>query len=66
MNISSFFEAIQRVSFAIDDSTLAVMALLVGMIGGWKFTGWREQFKARRVRIEHKTEPTRRQADRAD
>jgi hypothetical protein len=61
MNIAAFFAPIQHLSFAIDDSTLAVMALLAGMIGGWKFTGWREQLKAKRVRIEHKTEPLRKQ-----
>ncbi len=51
MNFASFIEPIQHVSYAIDDSSLALMALLAGMIGGWKITGWREQLKARRVRV---------------
>ena len=51
MNFSSLIEPIQHVSYAIDDSSLALMALLAGMIGGWKITGWREQLKARRVRV---------------
>jgi hypothetical protein len=51
MNIYSIIEPIQRASFAIDDSTLAFMALLVGMIGGWRITGWREQLRAKRARI---------------
>ena len=63
MNLSSFIEPIQHVSFAIDDSSLALMALLAGMIGGWKFTGWREQLKAKRVRIDHKTEQSARKRD---
>jgi hypothetical protein len=63
MNLSSLIEPIQHVSLAIDDSSLAVMALLAGMIGGWKFTGWREQLKARRVRIDHKTDESGRKRD---
>lgn len=55
MNFSSLMEPIQHVSYAIDDSSLALMALLAGMIGGWKITGWREQLKARRVRVERAT-----------
>jgi hypothetical protein len=54
MNLSSFIESMQHVSYAIDDSSLALMALLAGMIAGWKITGWREQLKARRVRVEDK------------
>lgn len=54
MNLSSLIEPIQRVSYSIDDSSLALMSLLVGMIGGWKITNWREQLKARRVRVENK------------
>ena len=51
MNLSSLIEPIQHVSYAIDDSSLALMSLLAGMICGWKIMGWREQLKARRVRI---------------
>ncbi|HXR90408.1 MAG TPA: hypothetical protein VN750_09015 [Steroidobacteraceae bacterium] len=54
MNLSSLIEPIQRVSYSIDDSSLALMSLLAGMIGGWKITNWREQLKARRVRVEDK------------
>ncbi len=63
MNLSSIIEPIQHVSFAIDDSSLAVMALVAGMIGGWKFTGWRGQLKAKRVRVDHKTEIRTRKRD---
>ena len=54
MNFFSLIEPIQRVSYSIDDSSLALMSLLAGMIGGWKITNWREQLKARRVRVEDK------------
>ncbi len=58
MNIFSFLEPLQRVSFALDDSTLSLMALLVGMAGGWRLSVWRDQLKAKRarIRIERKTD----------
>jgi hypothetical protein len=56
MNFLSFMAPIQQVSYSIDDSSLALMSLLAGMIGGWKITGWREQLKARRVRVQDKPE----------
>jgi hypothetical protein len=56
MNLSSLIAPIQQVSYAIDDSSLALMALLAGMIAGWKITGWREQLKAKRVRVQDKPE----------
>ena len=39
-------------SLALDDSSLALIALLAGMIGGWSLTGWREQLRAKRARVE--------------
>ena len=51
MNIFSFLEPLQRASFALDDSTLSLMALLVGMAGGWRLSVWRDQLKAKRARI---------------
>jgi len=63
MNLLSIMEPIQHASYAIDDSSLAVMALVAGMIGGWKVTGWREQLKARRVRSDHKGGRPPRKAD---
>jgi hypothetical protein len=38
-------------SFQLDDSSMALLALLVGMIGGYRITGWHEQLKARRAKI---------------
>jgi hypothetical protein len=42
-------------SFALDDSSLALIALLAGMAGGWSLTGWREQLKARRAKVDSQT-----------
>ena len=63
MNLSSILEPIQHVSFAIDDSSLALMALLAGMIGGWRITGWRQQMKLKRARIERKPDRSARKPD---
>lgn len=41
-------------SLALDDSSLALIALLVGMAGGWSLTGWREQLKTKRAKAERK------------
>lgn len=41
-------------SIALDDSSLALIALLAGMAGGWTLTGWREQLKARKAKVERK------------
>ncbi len=42
-------------SIPLDDSSVALIALLAGMVGGWTLTGWREQLKARKAKV-----PTRR------
>jgi hypothetical protein len=41
-------------SFALDDSSLALIALLAGMAGGWTLTGWRDQLKAKKAKISRK------------
>lgn len=38
-------------TFQLDDSSMALIALLVGMIGGYRITGWHAQLKAKRARI---------------
>jgi hypothetical protein len=37
-HLSSLFS-----SFTLDDSSLALIALLAGMAGGWTLTNWRDQ-----------------------
>lgn len=38
-----------------DDTGVSLLALLAGMIGGWRLTGWHEQLKARRARVRRDT-----------
>lgn len=42
-------------SIRLDDNSIALIALLAGMVGGWTLTGWREQLRARKAKA-----PTRR------
>ena len=41
MDFSSFSALVA--SFTLDDSSLALIALLAGMAGGWVLTNWRDQ-----------------------
>ncbi len=41
-------------AFQLDDSSVALIALLAGMIGGYRITGWHAQLKARRARVAAK------------
>jgi hypothetical protein len=56
MNLASFASSLPHLfsSFALDDSSLALIALLAGMAGGWTLTGWRDQVKAKKARINRK------------
>jgi hypothetical protein len=49
----SLFESVAQGLSALqmDDSTLSVLVLLVGIIAGWKLTGWHQQMKAKRVKV---------------
>jgi hypothetical protein len=38
-------------SIQLDDSSISLIALLAGMVGGYRLTGWHEQFKAKRARV---------------
>ncbi|HZO23443.1 MAG TPA: hypothetical protein VFB37_13150 [Steroidobacteraceae bacterium] len=42
-----------------DDSGVCLLALLAGVIGGWRLTGWHDQLKARRAKIQRDTPRTR-------
>jgi hypothetical protein len=57
MNLASFASSLPHLfnSFTLDDSSLALIALLAGMAGGWTLTGWRDQVKARKARINRKS-----------
>jgi hypothetical protein len=45
-------------TFQLDDSSVALIALLAGMIGGYRLTGWHEQLKARRAKIAQRPRGT--------
>ena len=42
-------------AFTIDDSSLALIALLAGMAGGWTLTNWRDQqLRAKKLKANRK------------
>jgi hypothetical protein len=53
--VPQFFAAIP-----MDDNTVSVLAMLIGIAGGWALTGLLQQMKAKRVKIA--AEARRRQA----
>jgi hypothetical protein len=56
MNLFSFLNSFAHFfsSLELDDSSLGLIALLAGMAGGWRLTGWHEQLKAKRAKIGRK------------
>jgi hypothetical protein len=53
MNLFAFAESCAHFlgTLQLDDSSVALIALLAGMMGGYRLTGWHEQMKARRAKI---------------
>jgi hypothetical protein len=50
MNVVSFAGVAHVLNaLALDDSSLALIALLAGMVGGWSLTGRLEQLRERRA-----------------
>jgi hypothetical protein len=42
-------------SFSLDDSSLALIALLAGMAGGWTLTNWRDQqLRTKKLKADRK------------
>jgi len=42
-------------SFTLDDSSLALIALLAGMAGGWMINNWRDQqLRTKKLKVERK------------
>jgi hypothetical protein len=50
-------------TFQLDDSSVALIALLAGMLGGYRLTGWHEQLKAKRARVAASKPRSRRKPD---
>ena len=65
MNVFSFADSFAHFfsRFQLDDSSIALIALLAGMVGGYRITGWHEQLKARRAKIAGKPQAVQRKAD---
>lgn len=38
-------------SLPFDDSSISVLAMLIGIVGGWTLTGLHQQMKAKRVKM---------------
>ena len=57
MNVFSFAESFSHLvsSLSIDDNGIAVLAVLLGVIGGWHFGNFREQLKAKRAEAQRKS-----------
>jgi hypothetical protein len=53
----------QALNALLDDSTVSVLALLIGIVGGWKITGLHQQMKARKVKLSRKQPPLPRKTD---
>jgi hypothetical protein len=42
-------------NFTLDDSSLALIALLAGMAGGWTLTNWRDnQLRTKKLKVNRK------------
>ena len=62
MNFLSLLDSLLRLASTVvlDDSSLALLALLAGMGGGWTLTLLQEQRKVKKVRIDRKQDARRR------
>jgi hypothetical protein len=65
MNVLSFADSFtQHIrTFQLDDSSVALIALLAGMIGGYRITGWHAQLKAKRAKVIAKSHSVPRKSD---
>ena len=51
-------------SIPMDDNTVSVLAMLIGIAGGWTLTSFHQQMKAKRVKVEsQKRQEQRRKPD---
>ncbi len=39
-------------SLPIDDNSMSVLAMLIGIVGGWTITSLHQQMKAKRVKLD--------------
>jgi hypothetical protein len=48
------FSAPQALGSSLDDNTISVLAMLIGIVGGWMLTSLHQQMKAKRVKMSRK------------
>ena len=65
MNPVSFLDAFAHFLgwLQMDDSSVALIALLAGMLGGWRLTDWHEQLKAKRAKVARRPQVLPRKPD---
>lgn len=47
----------------LDDNTISVLAMLLGIVGGWMLTGLHQKLKAAKVKTSRRQNPTLRRPD---
>ena len=47
----------------LDDSTVSVLAMLLGICAGWLLTGLHQQLKAKRIKVSGRKNPTFRKSE---
>jgi hypothetical protein len=65
MDLASMAQSVPHAfnALQLDDSTVSVLAMLLGIVGGWYLTGLHQQLKAKRVKVSRKQQPTLRKPD---
>jgi hypothetical protein len=65
MDLASFAQSASHTlgSLQLDDSTVSVLAMLLGICGGWFLTGLHQQLKAKRVKVARRQQHTFRKPD---
>lgn len=53
----------QSVPQALDDSTISVLAMLIGIVGGWTITSLHQKMKAQKVKTSRRQNPTLRKPE---
>jgi hypothetical protein len=57
------FSAPQALGSHLDDNTISVLAMLIGIVGGWMLTSLHQQLKAKRVKMSRKQRPSLRKPE---
>jgi len=66
MDLASFGQSASHALGAfqqLDDTTVSVLAMLLGICGGWFLTGLHQQLKAKRVKVSRRQQPVLRKPD---